>query len=219
MSNLLVINKPKHVFGRDDLSSLLRFFALRCPEMLFLFILAMCSLAFRNQDVGSFDIPNVVYLTDNSSVATASFNPLHSYPIYLDGEACHPSDLSLCITDQSEERQSQSCCESLNDSSAWPYEIVPNSKEYGIVFGVTLSILTLRALWWRTAFSQTFKADIYFWILLWWDSILALLFSLGYTAIATGVLKYSVSYPRPNYYSLTLFSSIYESEREKLSGK
>jgi hypothetical protein len=186
-----------------------------------LFVLGMVAVSLRGRAPGSFDIPGVVSVTANSSTDVASFNPLYAYPIELDGHSCDPASLSLCMSDLSAETQQSGCCESLYDKNSYPHETVPNGKNYGLIFGINLVMLTLRAFFWRWTFQKdNSQAPLWngFWFFIWWDSIIAFFISCAYTGIVVAVVKYAVSYPRPIYYALTIFSSVHESDRESLHG-
>lgn len=185
-----------------------------------LFVLGMIALSYSGSDPNSFAIPAVVSVSGNRSSDAASFNPLFAYPIELDGHSCVPEELSLCIADASASQQQRACCESLQDKDSYPSETIPNKMNYGLIFGVTITVLTLRALLWRHV-SKTASRTIsdLFWALLWWDSGVALLLTCAYTGVTTTVLKYGIGYPRPNYYALTLFASVHESDRENWHGR
>ena len=188
--------------------------------MVLLFILGIIALSHQGHDANSFAIPQVVSVSGNGTSSAASFNPLFAYPIELDGHSCVPEELELCLADTSTSQQQRACCESLQDKDSYPSETVPNRMNYALIFGVTISVLTIRALLWRQIIKDASRSICeLFWALLWWDSGIALLLTCAYSGVTTTVLKYAIGYPRPNYYALTIFSSVHESDREHWQGR
>lgn len=179
----------------------------------------MIALSYKDRDSCAFYIPPLESVLGNTTTTTATFNPGFAYPIWLKGHQCTPSELSICISDISQ--QMMPCCEALGDVDAVPEETVPNQLKYAIIFGVTITVITLRIFFWRWVYtpSQVRSVGNLFWFLCWWDSALALLISCAYTGNATAILKYGIGYPRPNYYALMIFSSVHASDREGINGK
>jgi hypothetical protein len=197
-----------------------RFMLVRIPEFLILFFLGMVALSYQNRESDAFFIPKAVDITVTNNITTNMFNLGFAYPIQLDGHQCDPAQLTLCLSDLSSEQQNKDCCKGLQDVNIFPEETVPNQLNYAIIFGVTITVITLRVFFWRQMYASQQVRSIknLFWFLVWWDSGLTLLIACAYTGTATAILKFGIGYPRPNYYALTIFASVHESDREHLHG-
>lgn len=199
--------------------------------VMFLMILCIFAPLLSVVDFGAkLAIPTVL----DESFNTIGSNPLYGYPIQLNGHSCWPADLNMCLQQPS---SLDPCCTELYDKEANIEQTVSDGELMLIITCVSIGVLVLRCVMWQAVTSRHEKkqqrlrterpnseqseeihVDKRFWWKVLWDSLLALAISVIMTFIITDYVKEAVGAPRPNYYALQLFSSVYHSDRTQYEG-
>jgi hypothetical protein len=154
----------------------------------------------------------------NSTYDIIANNPLFNYPIKLNNELCWPSTLAYCINHKDD---NSNCCTQFYDKNSRAYETITTINCYLIIFFISVPGLIFRIIIWKNIITNKIikYINIKFYYKIFMDSFLGLTYSMLFTSIIANYIKYAVSAPRPIYYALELYSSIYENERERYHGK
>jgi len=210
------VTTTKHWSDIGDIINLVRIF--RLVEVVYYVVL--CAAVFYAIDFSSFsELPMVTVY--NATSGMSAMNPQYGYPIKLNGFKCSPFDLDISICgDEMLTSSPSQCCEELFDKNSWPDETLSSLDNYLLLTFTTLALMIIRLLLWRFVYdskqysSIASTADKRFWILAFWDNIVALLAASVFAALLTNYAKQLIGSPRPCYYALQIYSSLYSSRAE-----
>ena len=196
----------------------------RLHELLLLVLSA--SLCFHIIATMSFNVmhaPKAFNSLDITSISLAN-NTDFSYPMRVKSSLCWPKQLLTCIEAQSnaslskklvkEDGKLMACCTALWDPSSVPYQTVDGDDL--VFYGLTVPALLLTArvfFWWLGSFRLS-SAEMLpmltwrFWLFLWWESILTLVFASTYQTVLMEFIKSSVGAPRPIFHALNIWASV-----------
>jgi membrane-associated phospholipid phosphatase len=201
-------------------------YVVRIHEVLafFLMLVVMAPLLPLLDFGAKMSIPSV----QNATFHTIGMNPLYSHPIKLNSHLCWPADLNACLLQGSS--SNGPCCTELYDKDAIVEMSVTDVELVVIVVLIAVAYLVLRCWLWQAytthcqkeagqqLHEKSINVDKRFWRKVLWDSLLALVICQIITYIITDYVKEAVGAPRPIYYALKLFTSVYNSDRSVLEG-
>lgn len=141
----------------------------------------------------------------------------------LNGVKCTPFDIYIpkCREEQATNTLSH-CCRELFDKDSWPDQTVTSPENYLILFFVSLVYFIIRLALWRyvylpkRGYSVVTDADRRFWFLCFWDQYVSLFVAAVFAGVVTNYSKLLIGAPRPIYFALKIYSSIYSADRESL---